>query len=253
MRTLFAAGWLMFSAMSSANVAQAFDCRAVLNIPEETVSRESGSLQGEVGGLVRRLVQAGGTVSVARETKEVLQKYPLDSRSRHCSMMSYLACGLLEREDEASLAERFSYMQQILDICNQIALDALAVGAEIGPTQSDSRFQVSPIICKEADGQVTCLITLESIDRNRIVHLSNRETELVDDLGNPYDAQGFKIGSKPIKRGRYEFKANTATKLEVLFENINRSVSGAQNISIKFSNETDRDGLSIVFRNVTFE
>jgi hypothetical protein len=251
MRLLLVAWW--FVLQGTAYAAQGLDCRAVLDVPEEAVRREYGSLGGEVSGLVGRLLQAGGNATLLRETKEILQKYPLDSRSRHCSIMSYLACGILGKEDDTSLAERVNYMQLILDSCNKVALEALTAEQQLGPLRSDPRFEIGPIVCRNADGQLSCGMTIESVNRDRLVYLRARNVELVDDLGNVYVAKRFRMGSSSFANERYEFKANTATKLETLFENIDRSVTGGQNLSMRFSNLTDKDELAIVYRNLTFE
>lgn len=243
--------WLSISFLFAANMpALALNCEALIVVPSDNSTSLGGEVSADLTGRLGKLLGAKGDAEVLSETRTLLNPYPESERSLQCSKLSYLACGILEKDNQGPLAVRVDQMIKILDACQIVTTEKLIDEAEIGPVSKDERVSAWPVTCKRSEGDVICNLFIQSNDRDRELHLGPGSVEIVDEAGNSYFANTFGTGSKLSRRLRYEFKADTKTAVQVKFENINRSSKIIQNLLIAAYNPTDKDSIDIRYRNV---
>ena len=236
--------------LASSRMALAIDCKAILDIPAENASETSLKGNVDVNGLAKRLLNASGDAEVLSKTRELLQKYPLDQQSLRCSQLTYLACGVLNEEKTTPLQARVDAVERMTKSCHQIKSEAIAQGSTFGPSEEDEHFTGGPVNCKSQDGNVTCVFEMESSSRNRNVAFMSGSAEMVDEDGEPYDATSIRIGQKTGQFLRYEFKADTRTKVVLRFDGAGRTSKIIQTLSISPFNVLDNDRVDLRYRNV---
>ena len=239
--------------LASGSAARAFDCKAILNIPAESVSETTVKSSVDVNGLAKRLLNASGDAEVLSKTRELLQKFPLGQQSLICSQLTYLACGVLNEEKTTPLQARLAAVERMTKSCYQIQSEAIAQGTSFGASKQDDHFTGGPAECHRSESKVVCVLAMESSNRDRFVLFDSESAELVDDEDSPYEAATIRIGQYSGQNVRYEFKSDTRTKVELRFDGVEKTSKAVQTLTISPQNYTDYGRVRLRYRNIQID
>ena len=241
---------LLVAAHGNRAMTAELDCSAIIALPENSESTTNISGKVDVDGFARRLLSGDADATYLNETKKTLQQYPLDKQSLACSQLMYLVCGKLNIQPDISLSEVVDALSKLNGFCGQITSGILTNNTDLMPVSSDERFIWTPILCQKKEGNISCSLYVQSVGRDRQLSAGRQSVEIVDDKGITYNASSFRLGQANAGSLNYEFKADTKTYLEFVFKNVDRSSDFIQTLTAEFVNRTDRDDVSLRYRNI---
>ena len=225
-------------------------------------------IKAEVGGLLSRLLQAGGEYRVADARKALgASADDPDSLVKWNSKLYYL-CEVMNEDETISTRDRIEIMRGMMD--SETDEKIKQIMGENGTNQSEmtNGTRATSLGCFADHGNLACDFLIETGETTKQIivygEIAGKSTRLVDNQGNTYLASRLDFAGQESRAGyvHTDLPPDVPMRGRVVFENVSNRAVSASFLDIRSSISDDmskgylsimKDVISFEFRDIGFE